>query len=226
MKSVALLTVVLLASCADGSRTRSGPAPAPPVAAEVAARPAESAGATPAPEAPEVPAKRPTGPGGGSSPGPSLADKIGGGVDASVPRVQHGTLVRDRRPAVPASPGEVALSAAGCVNAGSEDDGAKFAPRAPTRSAAPEVTVTPMRGGASVRHDVTHACCLKASATGRVDGRLAVVTEKLTGVPCRCVCGSTLTSSIALAPGEWKVAVDLDTNGSVRRVGTFEVAVK
>jgi hypothetical protein len=89
------------------------------------------------------------------------------------------------------------------------------------------VTVRAVRGGAAIQHEVTHACCLRAAASSRIEeGRVVVVTERLSGVPCRCTCGSTLTSSVALPPGDWKVAVDLDTNGSVRRIGTYDVAVR
>lgn len=229
MKNLAVIAVVLLSSCADGRRPppvseRARPSAAAPVSAGPAA-PAPAAPSTAA-EARRAPVALPGAPDGEAVAGASLAGKAGGGGASGVPRVQHGTLVRDQSPAVPAIAGAVAFAAAGCATAASEEEGARFAARPPTRSAAPVVTVTALRGGASVKHDLTHACCLKASAVSRIEGKVATVTEKLAGVPCRCVCGSTLSSSVALPPGAWKIAVDVDTNGSVQRVGMYDVVVK
>lgn len=230
MKNLTIIAVVLVASCADQRRS-------PPVSdatkasaqavvpAEPAAEPTQSRSSAPAPDV-RLEATGPTVQGVERALGAPLAGKAGGRDAHAVPPVQHGTLVRDQSPAAPATVGDVAFASAGCATAATEEGGAKFAARAPTRSGAPQVTVTPVRGGASVKHDVTHACCLKASAVSRIDGHVAVLTEQLTGIPCRCICGSTLTSSVALTPGAWKVAVDLDINGSVQRIGMYDVIVK
>ncbi len=231
MKTISIVAAVLLASCADGRRAppvaeaTKASAPAP-VATGPAAAPAATTSSVPAPAHPDAVTVQPSPPGGDGVPGTSLADKVGGGGVAGVPPVQRGTLVRDQAPAAPSTLGQVGFASAGCATVASAEEGARFPARAPTRSGAPTVSVTPVRGGASVKHEVTHACCLKAAAVSRVERRVVILTERLSGVPCRCLCGSTLTSSVALVPGDWKVAVDLDTNGSVERVGTFDVAVK
>lgn len=229
MKNITIIAVVFLASCADGRRAppasegtkASAQAVAP---AEPAPAPAPATSVAPVPSA-RLEATAPAAQSAEGAPGAPLVGRVGAGNALTVPPVQSGTLARDQSPAVPATLGGVAFASAGCATAATEEEGAKFAARATTRSGAPVVAVTAVHGGATVKHEVTHACCLKASVVSRIEERVAVITEKLTGVPCRCICGSTLTSLVALSPGAWKIAVDVDTNGSIQRIGTYDVDV-
>jgi hypothetical protein len=116
-------------------------------------------------------------------------------------------------------------SFSGCLAATSEADAANHPAPPVTRSApAPTAKIVAVAGGVSVEHPVTHACCLTAAVTTRLEGRTAVVNERLSGSPCRCRCGSTIRTEVSLAPGEWTVAVELEDSSGTRRVA--EQAVK
>ncbi len=80
-------------------------------------------------------------------------------------------------------------------------------------------------GGALVTHPFSHSCCLKAEVSARIEGSHAIVLEKLTGKPCRCMCSSTLRTAVGLTPGWWTVVIDLDLGGKVKRVTTQMVNV-
>jgi hypothetical protein len=107
----------------------------------------------------------------------------------------------------------------------SEADARRFPAPAQTRSGAPMVVIKSVPGGAQVIHQLTHACCLKGEVSTRLDHGKALVTEKLSGSPCRCQCQSKLQTSIRLPPGEWTVTVEVDRNGQAERVVEKELDV-
>jgi len=115
---------------------------------------------------------------------------------------------------------------AGCLLASNEAEAAKH-PAAPvTRSApAPTARFSALAGGVTVEHPLTHACCLTAAVTTRLDGRTAVVTERLSGNPCRCRCDSTIRTELSLPPGGWTVAIELVDDSGARRVAQQDVTV-
>jgi hypothetical protein len=116
---------------------------------------------------------------------------------------------------------------AGCLLASTEADAAKH-PAAPVSRSAPAPTArfSAVAGGVTVEHPLTHACCLTAAVTTRLDGRTAVVTERLSGNPCRCRCDSTIRTELSLPPGGWTVAVELVEDSGTRRVAQQDVTVK
>jgi len=115
---------------------------------------------------------------------------------------------------------------AGCLLAANETEAGRFPPPPALRSAGPEVTVAPTVGGALVTHELTHACCLKGGVTTRLEGRVAIVRERLAGIPCRCRCASTLRTAVALPPGRWTVAVELEEAGGARRVHEQPIEIR
>lgn len=118
-------------------------------------------------------------------------------------------------------PGDLGTSRSvlsGCLLAASEAEAGRFPPPPALRSAGPKVTLAPVAGGALVSHELEHACCLKGEVATRLEGRTAIVRERLLGTPCRCRCASTLRTAVALAPGRWTVAVEVEEAGAVRRV--------
>jgi len=97
----------------------------------------------------------------------------------------------------------------------------------PTRAVLPpaRLVVQPVRGGVLVTHDLPHACCLKGVIGTRVEGNVATVHEALTGTPCRCMCESTLRTGAALAPGRYRVVVELERGDRTDVVGEETVSV-
>jgi hypothetical protein len=90
----------------------------------------------------------------------------------------------------------------------------------------PQVTVTPVAGGVVVSHAFRHACCLRSRILPRFSERTVVVSEKLSGTPCRCMCSSRLRTTVGLAPGKWTVVVDLDSGKGPERVHSENLVVK
>ncbi len=135
---------------------------------------------------------------------------------------QSGTIPIPVRPRPPVeqqlSPGASHTAVQGCLAVQSESEASRFPVPPPTRSAPPPVTVTAVPGGILVVHELAHACCLKSEVATRVEGESVVVSERLTGTPCRCMCSSTLRTSVGLLPGRWSVALDLDRGRGPERV--------
>jgi hypothetical protein len=65
----------------------------------------------------------------------------------------------------------------------------------------------PVPGGISFTHPLEHACCLTARAQAQVEGQRVSITEVLEGTACRCRCGSTVKSAVALRPGTYHFRV-------------------
>jgi hypothetical protein len=128
-------------------------------------------------------------------------------------------------PLPPKEPGASRTAVTGCLATANEADAARFPAPAPTRDVAPPVTVTASAGGVVVTHELTHACCLKSEVTTRLSERQVVVREKLLGSPCRCMCASSLRTTVGLLPGSWTVSVELENAGEVRRVAELQVQV-
>jgi hypothetical protein len=115
--------------------------------------------------------------------------------------------------------GDSRTVAEGCLLAAGEAEAARCPPPPVMRTGGlPAARVSPVAGGVVVEHPLTHACCLTARTTTRIEGRVAVVTEALGGNPCRCRCGSTLRTALRLPPGEWTVALDLEASGATQRI--------
>ncbi|MDQ3264186.1 MAG: hypothetical protein M3Y59_11075 [Myxococcota bacterium] len=128
----------------------------------------------------------------------------------------------------PAKPGEIVADFAGCLSLAeaTAEAGARFPVPPPTRGPNPDqVRVNPMGEGIVIAHELSHACCLQGEATARVEGTKLVVTEKLTGTPCRCMCASTIRSAVGLSPGTYTVVVQVDESGSLRDAFQGEVTV-
>lgn len=150
--------------------------------------------------------------------------------------VVHGSLAHGasspeaRGPSLPTPPEEPGASRTafeGCLLAANEADAARFpAPPATRTGGIPPVKVTLVQGGALVEHALTHACCLKAKVETHLAGRTAIVSEVLSGNPCRCRCGSTLRTAIALPSGTWTLVVDLEEGGVKKRVFQQEVRLQ
>ncbi len=79
--------------------------------------------------------------------------------------------------------------------------------------AKPELTVTPAAGGVRVVHEVAHACCLESKIETKVSGGTVTITESLFGTPCRCMCTSTISTSVRLGSGQYTLRVVVDHAG-------------
>lgn len=124
-----------------------------------------------------------------------------------------------------ASIGVGQTTASGCL---ASPDGTEQGPR-DARSAAPEpppVTVITDGGGVRVVHALTHACCLKHKVETQVSGTVVRVHVELSGTPCRCICSSSLTTTVRLSPGRYTVQVTVDDRGDKRREPEQTVDVK
>ncbi len=106
-------------------------------------------------------------------------------------------------------PGETRLALAGCATEATEEGGARFPQKPVMRGpgGGNSITFVPSATGVLITHELSHACCLKASVESKVDAGLVAVTEKLTGNACRCMCSSTLKTSVGLAPGSYTLVV-------------------
>jgi len=125
-------------------------------------------------------------------------------------------------------PGKSRTHITGClgVASGSDADGDRFPAPPPTRAApAPAVSLTARAGAVTVKHELQHACCLRADVSTTVAGSVAEIHEKLGGNPCRCRCRSTIQTEIGLAPGTYTVRVVLEESGGPKTVATEQVTV-
>jgi hypothetical protein len=114
----------------------------------------------------------------------------------------------------PTTAGESSSEVAGCLAAASEADAAKF-PLSREAPAAP-VTVSSLSNGLIITHELTHACCLKATVTSKLDKDEVTLREALFGTPCRCMCSSTLRTAVGLRAGLYRVHVVVEDNGKAR----------
>ncbi len=98
----------------------------------------------------------------------------------------------------------------------------------PTRGLPPEekVVATAVPTGLVLTHEVPHACCLSEKTEVKVEGQAVTITEHLEGTPCRCLCGSTVRTAVALEKGTWQVEVITQTPGATRSAWRGPVEVK
>ncbi|MHB8879865.1 MAG: hypothetical protein ACYC8T_39755, partial [Myxococcaceae bacterium] len=68
-------------------------------------------------------------------------------------------------------------------------------------------------GGVILSHELSHACCLKASVTSTLEGAKLTVRETLSGSPCRCMCQSTVKTAVGLSPGHYTLTLVQDGQG-------------
>lgn len=124
------------------------------------------------------------------------------------------------------APGKSRTSVEGCLAVEGEAAGSRF-PAPPRTRTAPRspVTIAPVPGGILVTHELAHACCLRSDVKTATKKRTVVVTERLHGSPCRCMCSSTLRTSVGLSPGRWTVNVEVDRGQGLQPVHSEAVAV-
>jgi len=56
-----------------------------------------------------------------------------------------------------------------------------------------------------------------------IDGNVVTLHERLTGEPCRCMCQSTIETTIGLAPGRWTIRVLLEQPDGTPRMAHEKV---
>ncbi len=57
------------------------------------------------------------------------------------------------------------------------------------------------------------AACSAAAVETTLEAGRVTLTERLSGTPCRCRCGSTIRTAVGLEPGSWEVVVVVETPG-------------
>lgn len=197
VRSLGVLTAVLLAACASSRPSASKadvPTPAEPAPATAVAPTSEAAAAlTPAPP-PAIPT-------GARLPGPFHPP---GGL-----------------PFV--APGQSRTESEGCLAlANPETEGPTRAPAVEnTRGGGadgPEVALRQTGGSITLTHALHHNCCQKADVKTVVEGEKVTVTETFTGDTCRCNCRSTLTTTVGLKPGTYSIEVVRVDNGPPKTI--------
>jgi hypothetical protein len=71
------------------------------------------------------------------------------------------------------------------------------------------VQVEKFPSGIVVTHHLDHACCLKGGVATTVEPGVVAIIATLSGEPCRCPCSSTLTTTVGLVPGIYRVKVEV-----------------
>lgn len=117
-----------------------------------------------------------------------------------------------RAPLVPPSePGAHRARLEGCLTDATEDADTRH-PQLATRGTTP-VKVEILGHGVIVTHALDHSCCLAAAVETTLEAGRVTLTERLSGTPCRCRCGSTIRTAVGLEPGSWEVVVVVETPG-------------
>lgn len=120
----------------------------------------------------------------------------------------------------PKEPGTSRFAVAGCAATPDVEP-----PATRALPAADTVQTSALEGGVLLSHEVAHACCLSATSSVAVEGTKVVVTETLSGKPCRCRCSSNLRTSVGLKPGKWQVEVKTVEPGRSWTAWTGELSV-
>jgi len=216
-----LLLFAALASCASAPEA---PTPAATAAPAPAATAVSAPVATPAALPPARPAPVPHGPGPAVPSALEHAAPVPPGAEAPA----SGPLAGRPHPPLlpPGVPGTLRAEVSGCAAASGEAEATRFQVAAGTRALPTAPSVAVVAGGALLTHALDHACCLKADVSIRLEGRLAVVRERLTGTPCRCRCGSTIRTALALDPGRWTVVMEVEDASGVRRIHEAALEVR
>lgn len=146
-----------------------------------------------------------------AKPGPTAPDGATGSP-AEVPPVTAATAGTPTE-----LPGELnsgTSTVAGCLaSPGRMQQGERTRAAMDPAQAKPELAVSPVAGGVRVAHEVDHACCLESKIETKVSAGVISVTESLFGTPCRCMCSSTISTSVRVGPGEYTLRVVFDHNG-------------
>jgi hypothetical protein len=126
---------------------------------------------------------------------------------------------------IPPEEGKSRFVAEGCAAKPEEAD--KSATRGGlSGSEKDKVEASALGTGIVVSHDLAHACCLKADSVADIQGSSVVITETLSGTPCRCICSSTLKTAVGLKKGTWQVSVKTVEGGNSKTAWTGELTVK
>jgi len=144
------------------------------------------------------------------------ADGASASADGGTASFAGSGLIAKSRLTPPSKPGTSRFEVEGCA---AHPERAMDQP--PARALPPTgtaVEVQPLRRGAMVVHELTHACCLKANVTTQLEKKVATVHETLSGNPCRCMCSSTLRTALALPPGTYQLVVELERDKKVEKV--------
>lgn len=121
--------------------------------------------------------------------------------------------------------GQSVVRVAGCMAKDVRADGPAARSAPPAEDAA--VRVTSYGAGIHVTHALQHNCCKHGETTAEVDAAAGTVrvVVKLAGEVCRCMCGSTLQTSVGLAEGRYVVTVAVDEDGAARVVHEEAVVI-
>jgi hypothetical protein len=111
----------------------------------------------------------------------------------------------------PSEPGAHRMRLEGCLTDATEDADTRH-PQLASRGA-DAVKVEVLGHGIVVTHALDHSCCLAAAVETTLEPGRVTLTERLSGTPCRCRCGSTIRTAIGLKPGSWGVVVVVETPG-------------
>jgi len=129
----------------------------------------------------------------------------------------------------PGTPGESLTRFEGCLAQAeaTEAAGARFPSRARSRGApaGPAAQVSTVSGGVLITHELSHACCLTAKVTSEVLGTKVTVQETLSGSPCRCLCQSTVRTSVGLSKGHYQLSLVQASGGAATSVLETEIDV-
>jgi hypothetical protein len=103
----------------------------------------------------------------------------------------------------------------GCLTAANEESASRFPEKPAMRGPGGDeaVTIAGTDGGLVVSHALNHACCLKGTVTTSVEGKVIQVKELLSGIACRCMCSSTITTRVNAPPGDYTVVVSVAREG-------------
>ncbi|MDJ0765600.1 MAG: hypothetical protein QNJ97_21640 [Myxococcota bacterium] len=118
--------------------------------------------------------------------------------------------------------GQSRTQMAGCLV--SKDGKGEGAPQKRRRSS--PVQIIKEKSGIKVVHQLAHACCLKAKVTTKFRNNVVNILETLSGDACRCMCESTLTTTVALENKEYFVVVEVDDRGNKTKVHEQRISLK
>jgi hypothetical protein len=137
--------------------------------------------------------------------------ELGGGAPIELSGHDAGPAA-GRAPLVPPrEPGANRMRLEGCLTDATEDADSRH-PQV-TKRGTPPVKVDVLGHGIIVTHALDHSCCLAAAVETTLEPGRVTLTERLSGTPCRCRCGSTIRTAVGLEPGSWEVVVVVETPG-------------
>ncbi|MDJ0761831.1 MAG: hypothetical protein QNJ97_02485 [Myxococcota bacterium] len=202
------------------------PAPVVPASADTDKAPLATGAAAPvqepAPEDAAVPTQQEAGKPGVKNSAQAVAKK-----EKPKQTSSEGKLVQPQKIAVGhlVKPKKPTTTLMGCLADPEKKD--STAKGAQVRRGGDKVTVAKGKSGITVSHYLNHLCCLEASVKSAVTGTNITVEEQLSGTPCKCMCSSTIKTSVPLplpmANKTYKVTVTLDDQGNKKIVHEQEI---